>query len=576
MKNYCFILVLVVFVFSIKQQVLAQTTVTAQTIIDDMTLAPDAALHGVPSNYSWGDGKASQQPMPVPAKNNKGQWWRAMTTWGQAYIPVQGSTASNTRMQIRNMVTKLLYKNGKWHEVQHGDPQGAAFVEDFANNASIGAGERNESANGGGKSVIVGVGKWAGHNYHFWPMGSRAVVDVDSVIGVYNSCEARLIVDNPNLPDDRDVCKNVLQVGADWWLDLKVDWLPDWSANSGIGGCRSKWVTSEWQSFNFCTLLPEDIRKNPPIGEPIALIKVTGVALDSAVFHIFKGEPVKLNYTLSPADATDKYVAWKSSNTNIAAIDAFGVVTGLADGTATITVTTDDGAFTATCEIKVISSGFTVVNVGNDKDGITKVGGWDFERTGDFNNDERMMNGKGNYCEYSFTGTGIDVLGFLPGSNTYDANYEIKVDEISVATGTTNSPTEKFMAVLGSARGLSNTLHKVRVEFTAAIGSSPFVIIDAFKVYSFPTSANSIVQEKSAQLMVYPNPSTSGLINICVNGLSEDALLNIYTTKGQIVYSEFLTIDKTAYIIQEAFKPGIYLIRVFGKELNETKKLFVK
>ena len=287
--KYNLIIFLAIFIlFGINSKIEAQTIVTAQTIIDDMTLFPDAALHGVPSNYNWADGKAQPQPMPVPAKNNKGQWWRAMTTWGQAYIPVWGSSATNTRMQIRNLVTKLLYKSGKWYEVQRGDPQGAAFVEDFVNNASMSAGERDEAANGGGKSVIVGVGKWAGHNYHFWPTGSRANVDIDSVVGVYNYCEARLIVDNPNLPDDRDICKNVLQIGADWWLDQNVGWLPDWSGNSGIGGSRSKWVTKNWQTYNFCTLLPEDIIKNPPSGENAS----------GRIFHGVRGCPIISNNTI--------------------------------------------------------------------------------------------------------------------------------------------------------------------------------------------------------------------------------------------------------------------------------------
>ena len=288
MKKNLIMCLSIFMLFCINRKIEAQVTVTAQTIIDDMTLVPDAALHGVPSNYSWADGKAAPQPMPVPAKNNKGQWWRAMTTWGQAYIPVTGSSATNTRMQIRNLVTKLLYKSGKWYEVQHGDPQGAAFVEDFVNNASMSAGERNEAANGGGKSVIVGVGQWAGHNYHFWPTGSRANVDIDSVVGVFNFCEARLIVDNPNLPDDRDICKNTLQMGADWWLDQTGGWLPDWSANSGIGGCRSKWVTKDWQSFNFSTLLPEDIIKNPPSDETGSL----------ATFHGVRGCPIIKNGTI--------------------------------------------------------------------------------------------------------------------------------------------------------------------------------------------------------------------------------------------------------------------------------------
>lgn len=219
----------------------------AQTVINDMTLAPDAALHGVPSKYSWADGRAARQPMPVPAKNWKKEWWQAVTAWGQVYVPTQSSKATNTRCQIRNLTTKLLLKSGKWVTAQSSPgPEGAAFVEDFANNASIGAGSRDESANGGGSSFLVGVGPWADHNYHFWPSGGRATVDINKVVGVYTSCEARLVLDNPDGPDDRDQCKNVLQMGADWWLDKKTGWLPDWSANSGIGGTRTKWVTPKW------------------------------------------------------------------------------------------------------------------------------------------------------------------------------------------------------------------------------------------------------------------------------------------------------------------------------------------
>ena len=243
----------------------------AQTIINDMTLAPDAALHGVPSSFSWADGKASPQPMPVPAKNWKKEWFEGTTAWGQVYIPAEGSSATNTRCQIRNLSTKLLLKSGKWITVQSSkSPQGAAFVEDFKDNASIGAGARDESANGGGLSIIVGVGPWAGHNYHFWPTGGRAVVDISKVVGIYTSCEARLILNNPAGPDDRAQCKNVLQMGADWWLNMKTGWLPDWSANSGIGSTRAKWVTTKWQTFNFCTLKPAAVKANPPSGSAVS------------------------------------------------------------------------------------------------------------------------------------------------------------------------------------------------------------------------------------------------------------------------------------------------------------------
>ena len=237
----------------------------ARAIIGDMTLPPDAALHGT-EKLDWGTGKASPQPIAVPARNYKKQWFQAVTAWGQVYVAREGSPATNTRCQIRNLRTKLLLKSGKWVTVQSSAaPEGAAFREDFAANASMGAGARAEAASGGGLSVLVGAGKWAGHNYHFWPSGGRAAVDIADVRGVFTTCEARLILDDPRGPDDRARCKNVLQMGGDWWVDRKTGWLPDWSANSGIGSTRSKWVTPRWQSFSFCSCPPTQILANPPV-----------------------------------------------------------------------------------------------------------------------------------------------------------------------------------------------------------------------------------------------------------------------------------------------------------------------
>lgn len=237
---------------------------TVETIIDDMTLAPDAPLHGT-EGLSWGTGEASPQPIACPAKNFKGEWFQAMTDWGQVYIPREGSLATNTRCQIRNVISKILCTDGTWKQVQSGNPTGAAFVENYANNASIDAGIRDESTNGGGISVIVGIGRWSGYNFHFWSSSGRAAIDTNNTIAVFTTCEARLIQDDTSKPDDRSICKNVFQMGGDWWLNLTVPWLPDWSANSGIACGRAKWVTSDWQSFNMCTLTPDQIRANPPV-----------------------------------------------------------------------------------------------------------------------------------------------------------------------------------------------------------------------------------------------------------------------------------------------------------------------
>jgi len=59
-----------------------------------------------------------------------------------------------------------------------------------------------------------------------------------------------------------------------------------------------------------------------------------------------------LNATIYPANATNKTVSWSSDNTNVATV-VNGVVTAVGVGSATITVSTVDGAKTAEFEITV-------------------------------------------------------------------------------------------------------------------------------------------------------------------------------------------------------------------------------
>jgi hypothetical protein len=60
---------------------------------------------------------------------------------------------------------------------------------------------------------------------------------------------------------------------------------------------------------------------------------------------------------VAPANATNQNVTWVSSATAIATVSASGLVTGIAVGTATITVTTQDGGFTAPSTITVGTGG---------------------------------------------------------------------------------------------------------------------------------------------------------------------------------------------------------------------------
>lgn len=86
-----------------------------------------------------------------------------------------------------------------------------------------------------------------------------------------------------------------------------------------------------------------------------ATVNVTGVALDQSSLSLIAGENATLTATVSPADATNKAISWESDDTDVATVSN-GVVTAVAAGTATITVTTNDGSFTATCDVTVHSA----------------------------------------------------------------------------------------------------------------------------------------------------------------------------------------------------------------------------
>ena len=79
---------------------------------------------------------------------------------------------------------------------------------------------------------------------------------------------------------------------------------------------------------------------------------VTGVEIESTA-EVDAGKTVTLTPTFTPANASNKHVTWSSSDTNVATVDSNGVVTGVAAGSATITVTTEDGGHTDTCAVTV-------------------------------------------------------------------------------------------------------------------------------------------------------------------------------------------------------------------------------
>ena len=82
-------------------------------------------------------------------------------------------------------------------------------------------------------------------------------------------------------------------------------------------------------------------------------VSVTGVSLNKTSLTLAEEASETLVATVLPSGATNKKVTWTASNSTVASVDQNGKVTANEAGNATITVETEDGSFTATCEVTV-------------------------------------------------------------------------------------------------------------------------------------------------------------------------------------------------------------------------------
>ena len=99
--------------------------------------------------------------------------------------------------------------------------------------------------------------------------------------------------------------------------------------------------------FNF--VVGDNTKPGGTAGE----VAVTGVTLSHSELTVDRNATAQLTAAVEPANAANQKVTWRSGAPAVATVDRKGLVTGVTEGTALITVTTDDGAFMAKCTVTV-------------------------------------------------------------------------------------------------------------------------------------------------------------------------------------------------------------------------------
>ena len=220
---------------------------------------------------------------------------------------------------------------------------------------------------------------------------------------------------------------------------------------------------------------------NVDVTVTVSTIAVTGVTLDKTSLTLNEGDdPVTLTATVTPSNATNKGVTWSVAPEGVVTV-ADGVVTAVAPGTATVTVTTDDGGKTATCAVTVnpginVNAGggkthrikkdgalyFTFVYVGHDADTYQAFVDADKVVTVSGENYTKQLmegtefNAKSGSLKLTLTRNYLDFL--KPGDYTVTAKFRINgsVYESSstfkIASSDGNNPgTGEDMMLIGAA-----------------------------------------------------------------------------------------------------------------------------
>ena len=180
-----------------------------------------------------------------------------------------------------------------------------------------------------------------------------------------------------SLSAESHVCNLTVRSGEKW----TVSSTPDWLKVQSISDSRFKWdvslSVSENNEYNRSGQLTLQSKSSTAVltveqaGRKGSFVPLTAVALSETSIEITEGETQQLKPVFTPENASNQNVTWKSSSTAVATVSSTGLVTAVQEGTATITVTTEEGAKTATCQVTVKKKVIPVTNVSLDQAALT-------------------------------------------------------------------------------------------------------------------------------------------------------------------------------------------------------------
>ncbi|SMD32771.1 Por secretion system C-terminal sorting domain-containing protein [Reichenbachiella faecimaris] len=314
-------------------------------------------------------------------------------------------------------------------------------------------------------------------------------------------------------------------------------------------------------------------------------VNVTGVGVSPTSVSLGIGNTQQLTATISPANATNQNVTWGSNNSSIATVNGAGLVTAVSAGTATITVTSVDGGYTANSTVTVTgggsASGYHIRNV------------WQ---------NSYLTDGGGNVT-YGASPSGDSYVWIL--EDVGGGNVEIKnastgeYMHIENLTGSVQCTSRTFgwyssrWAIEDAGSGESrirnawqsnNYIHVENLTGNAQHGTIYTAWASAKWVLESTGGARILVdnQDKmqsefvNQEILIYPNPVINGELKIdLVSGL-EKVQISVSDLSGKMILNNRFDGQEKVLISTDGWVKGLYLIRIESDSLHHTQKISIQ
>jgi uncharacterized protein YjdB len=294
-------------------------------------------------------------------------------------------------------------------------------------------------------------------------------------------------------------------------------------------------------------------------------VLVTGVSLNATSVSLPTGATSQLTATVAPSNATNQSVSWSSGNTTVATVNSSGLVKGVAAGTATIAVTTQDGAKTAACVVTVTASNNLALNKAvavSSTETVTTPG----SAAVDGNTATRWSSAFSDpQWIYVDLGANYNINRV---KITWEAAYAAAY-QIQVSSDATNWTTLKTItgntSLLNDNTGLSGTGRYVRMYGTAR-GTSYGYSIYELEVYGTLTSRCTIANAGGDYSVSISNDAANPSVTFIPSrtGVGSPTCILFYSTSPTGTYPGYNVTPNTAYKITAAAGSTVYFYYTYS------------